>query len=235
MSDYTGTDNLEVMAEAVNYNAFLHAQVAARARPGDAILDFGAGIGTFARELVRRGHAVACVEPDHAQAQRLAAEGLRVVEGLDQLADASLDYAYTLNVLEHIEDDAAAVRGIAAKLRPGGRLLVYVPAFQVLYSSMDRKVGHVRRYRRDGLADVVRDAGLGNVVARYVDSLGFLAALAYRVVGNDDGTIDRRALRTYDRYVFPASRVLDRLVGRWFGKNVLLTAEKPGQAQAQEA
>jgi SAM-dependent methyltransferase len=228
MSDYTGTDNLEVMAEAVNYNAFLHALVAARARPGDRILDFGAGIGTFARELARHGHVVTCLEPDAAQARRLLADGMPVVDDLAALPDASLDYVYTLNVLEHIDDDAAAVRGIAAKLKPGGRLLVYVPAFQVLYSSMDRKVGHVRRYRRAGLERVVRDAGLGNVAARYVDSLGFLAALAYRFVGSDDGTIDRRALRTYDRFVFPPSRLLDRIVGRWFGKNVLLTAEKPG-------
>ena len=227
MSDYTGTDNLEVMAEAVNYNAFLHAQVAALARPGDRVLDFGAGIGTFARELARHGHAVTCLEPDAAQARRLAAEGLPVVGDLAELPDASLDYVYTLNVLEHIDDDAAVLRGIAARLKPGGRLLVYVPAFQVLYSSMDRKVGHVRRYRREGLARVVGEAGLGNVVARYVDSIGFLAAFAYRFVGNDDGSIDRGALRTYDRYVFPLSRVLDRLFGRWFGKNVLLTAEKP--------
>ena len=227
MSDYTGTDNLEVMAEAVNYNAFLHAQVAALACPGDRILDFGAGIGTFARELARHGHAVACLEPDAAQAQRLAGEGLRVVASLDELPDASLDYVYTLNVLEHIDDDNAAMRGIAARLKPGGRLLVYVPAFQVLYSSMDRKVGHVRRYRREGLARVVADAGLVDVVARYVDSIGFLAAFAYRFVGNDDGSIDRGALRAYDRFVFPVSRVLDRLFGRWFGKNVLLTATRP--------
>jgi SAM-dependent methyltransferase len=228
MSDYTGTDNLEVMAEAVNYNAFLHAQVAARARPGDRIVDFGAGIGTFARELARTGHEVVCLEPDAAPAQRLAEQGLRVVGGLDELDDASVDYIYTLNVLEHIDDDAAAMRGLAAKLRPGGRLLVYVPAFQVLYSSMDRKVGHVRRYRREGLSALVAGAGLGHVVARYVDSLGFLAALAFRVLGNDRGDINRGALRTYDRFVFPVSRVLDRLAGRWCGKNVLLTADKPG-------
>src|SRR5688572_21423907 len=79
MDDYTGTDNLEVMAEAVNYNAFLHAQVAARARAGDRILDFGAGIGTFARELARQGFEVACLEPDPQQAQGLAADGLHVV------------------------------------------------------------------------------------------------------------------------------------------------------------
>ena len=227
MNDYTGTDNLEVMAEAVNYNAFLHAQVAARARTGDRILDFGAGIGTFARELARRGFEVACLEPDPQQARRLAAAGLPVVGDLGEVPDASFDYVYTLNVLEHIDDDGAAMRQLAAKLRPGGRLFVYVPAFQALYSSMDRKVGHVRRYRREGLATLVAGAGLGDVHARYIDSLGFLAALAYRVFGNDRGDIDRRALRAYDRWVFPLSRVLDAVAGRWFGKNVLLTAGKP--------
>jgi SAM-dependent methyltransferase len=228
VNEYTGTDNLEVMAEAVNYNAFLHAQVAATARPGDRALDFGAGIGTFALEFARNGGDVACLEPDPAQAGRLEASGLRVFRSLDEVADASLDYAYTLNVLEHIDDDAAAMRALAAKLRPGGRLFVYVPAFPVLYSSMDRKVGHVRRYRREGLAALVAGAGLQDVRARYVDSLGFLAALAYKWIGNDRGDIDRGALRFYDRFVFPPSRLLDRAAGRWFGKNVLLTARRPG-------
>lgn len=227
MTDYTGTDNLEVMAEAVNYNAFLHAQVAAHAHAGDRALDFGAGIGTFALEFARRGGDVACLEPDAAQAARLEGLGLLVFRDLDDVADASLDYVYTLNVLEHIDDDAAAMRALAAKLRPGGRLFVYVPAFPVLYSSMDRKVGHVRRYRREGLGALVATAGLRDVRARYVDSLGFLAALAFKWLGNERGDIDRRALRLYDRFVFPPSRALDRLVGRWFGKNVLLTARKP--------
>jgi SAM-dependent methyltransferase len=228
MTDYTGTDNLEVMAEAVNYNAFLHAQVAANARAGDRALDFGAGIGTFALEFARNGGDVACLEPDAAQAARLERLGLRAYRTLDDVADGSLDYVYTLNVLEHIDDDAAAMRGLAAKLRPGGRLFVYVPAFPVLYSSMDRKVGHLRRYRREGVAALVEGAGLRGVDARYVDSLGFLAALAFKWLGNDRGDLDRRALRAYDRYAFPLSRALDRLVGRWFGKNVLLTARKPG-------
>ena len=75
------------------------------------------------------------------------------------MPDASFNYIYTLNVLEHIEDDAAALRSLHAKLTDGGKLLIYVPAFPVLYTSMDAKVGHVRRYTRDTLMTRVTAAG----------------------------------------------------------------------------
>lgn len=224
MSAYSGTDNLEVMADAVNYNAFLLDAVRALAHSGDRILDFGAGIGTIAERLAAAGLAVTCLEPDAGQRQRLRDQGLATCAALDDVADGSLDYLYTINVLEHIEHDSDAVAAIARKLRPGGRLLIYVPAFDLLYSSMDRKVGHFRRYRRGPLAKLVAANGFGGISARYADSLGFLAALLYRVLGRDDGGINPRALKFYDRAVFPLSRMLDRLFGRLFGKNVLLTA-----------
>lgn len=226
MNEYAGTDNLEVMAEAVKYNAFLASQVASMARPGDRILDFGAGIGTFARCMAEGGHDVVCLEPDPAQAQRLRAAGLAVRESLADIDDDSLDYIYTLNVLEHIEDDQSVLAGFARKLKQGGRLLVYVPAFALLYSSMDRKVGHLRRYRRGGLLSQVAAAGFADADARYVDSLGFFATLAYKVSGNSSGGINMRMLKFYDRFLFPASRIADKVFGKAFGKNILLTARK---------
>ncbi|HEY2346202.1 MAG TPA: methyltransferase domain-containing protein [Xanthomonadaceae bacterium] len=215
------------MAEAVNYNAWLARRVALVARSGDQILDFGAGTGTFASILAQAGHSVACVEDDEELARRLRTDGFEVVASLDRIEAGTIDYVYSLNVLEHIQDDAAALAGIARALAPGGTLLLYVPAFQVLYSSMDRKVGHFRRYRRQGLEALAAAAGFIDVRSRYADSLGFFAALAYRWIGSDSGTLDRRSVVLYDRCVFPVSRMLDRLFGRLFGKNVLLTACKP--------
>jgi hypothetical protein len=89
---------------------------------------------------------------------------------------------------------------------------------------MDRRVGHVRRYRRSRLVRLLEQAGYSVEKARYADSLGFVAALVYRVLGSDDGSINRRALAFYDRWVFPVSVLLDRVVGRWFGKNVIVLA-----------
>lgn len=225
-NDYTGTDNLEVMAEAVNYNAYLLDLVRRQARADQRIVDFGAGIGTFARTLAAEGLRVLCIEPDARQAAAIAGAGLEVAPSLDEVADDSIDFLYTLNVLEHIEDDAAVLRLMHAKLKPGGRLLVYVPAFQVLYSSMDRKVGHVRRYRRRDLAARVAAAGFRVERARYADAIGFFASLAYRFAGNDQGTLNRRALVLYDRVVFPLSRALDVVAWPFFGKNALVLARK---------
>ena len=227
MSDYSGTDNLEVMAGAINYNDFLADLVLSRARPGDRILDFGAGIGTFAAVIAKAGHEVCCIEPDPKQAAVIAQRGLEVHAALDLIADASLDYIYTLNVLEHIEDDTAMLRQLRSKLKPAGRLLVYVPAFQILYSSMDRKVGHYRRYRADALAGLARGAGFKVSDARYADCLGFFATLVFKLLGGNSGEVNGSALVIYDRFAFPLSRLGYRAVGRWFGKNVLLFAENP--------
>jgi SAM-dependent methyltransferase len=223
---YTGTENLEVMKEAVNYNRALLDLVRMRARKDSRIVDFGAGVGTFALPLQREGYTVECVELDDAERRVLEANGLPAYRTLAGVANASVDFVYTFNVLEHIDDDAATLREIHRVLRPGSALLVYVPAFPVLYTSMDRRVGHLRRYRRHDLRRKVEAAGFDVQTAEYVDALGFLATLAYRFAGSSAGAIDRGALRFYDRFVFPVSRWSDRALKRVIGKNLLVVAAK---------
>jgi 2-polyprenyl-3-methyl-5-hydroxy-6-metoxy-1,4-benzoquinol methylase len=227
-SAYSGTDNLEVMREAVNYNRWLIDLVKDRARIGDQLLDFGAGVGTFAVALAGAGYRVICVEPDAMQRATIARHGLTAYPDLTSISDETVDFAYTYNVLEHIDDDRAALAALARKIRRGGKLLVYVPAFDVLYTSMDRKVGHVRRYRTGDLVRKVEHVGLTVREAEYVDSLGFVATLAYRALGSDTGDINRAALRAYDRFVFPVSRIVDLAARHWFGKNALVVAERTG-------
>lgn len=223
---YTGAENLEVMKEAVNYNRMLIDVVKRHARRGERVLDFGAGVGTFALPMQRDGYAVECVELDDAQRATLAAQGLTVHRTLEGIRDGSVDFVYTLNVLEHIDDDVGALRDIGRTLRDDGRLLVYVPAFPVLFTRMDQRVGHLRRYRRHDLRAKVDAAGFDVLRNDYVDSLGFLATLVYRMTGSRSGAIDRGALRAYDRYVFPMSRRLDLALRHVIGKNLLLIARK---------
>lgn len=227
MSKYLGTENLEIMDDAVNYNAYLSRLVRAYALPTDRILDFGAGIGTFSLPLKREGFNVSCVETDPRQLQRVTENGVPGFSDLMTVPNETYDYIFTLNVLEHIEDDQVALRDLAIKLKPGGHLLIYVPAFQVLFSSMDRAVGHFRRYRLDGLSEQVNSAGFEIKEARYIDSIGFIASLVFKYIGNKDGALNRNAVILFDRVAFPVSLLLDLATKRLFGKNLLIIAVRP--------
>jgi SAM-dependent methyltransferase len=214
--------NLEVMAQAERYNRFLLDLVLPLAR-GRRVLDFGAGSGTFAHALAAEGMEVIAVEPDAGLREKLS---VRKHADVSEVGSECVDLVYSFNVLEHIEDDAAALAQLRRVLRPGGRLLLYVPAFMLLYSEMDRRIGHLRRYRKQPLKQRVREAGFALDDARYADSLGFFAALAYKAFGPRDGTLNPRGVRLYDRYVFPLSRVLDLGCDPVIGKNLIVRATK---------
>ena len=229
---YTGVDNLEVMTSAPRYLRFLNdsiGKVAGPPRPGLRLLDFGAGTGTHAFDLRGRGYSVSCAEIDDRLRTSLLDAGFDARPTPAAFAGHGFDLVYTMNVLEHIDDDLDALRELHGVLAPGGRLVVYVPALEVLYSSMDRKVGHVRRYRRRPLEELVRGAGFDVERCAYVDSLGFFTTLLYKLVGSRQGDIDPRTVSLYDAAIFPVSRAIDRITSRALGKNLLLFARRPGE------
>jgi SAM-dependent methyltransferase len=223
---YTGVDVLETLDRATNYNSLLLDLILDSSGDCSRMLDFGAGIGTFAKLVRNRGIDVVCVEPDALLANGLVREGFLTFNDLNEVPDDSFHFIFTLNVLEHIEDDGAACCGLAAKLAKGGRLLIYVPAFTCLWTRLDKRLEHCRRYRRARLEQLARSAGLTIWKTRYADSLGFFATLGFKLFGNKNGDLSARAVNFYDRYIVPLSRSLDFVFGRLFGKNVYLIASK---------
>lgn len=215
---------MDVIDAAERYNRHILEQAIAHAGSARSVLDFGAGRGRLATGLVAHGFDVHCVEPDAGLRQRLAAEGLPSVGSIAELGDRRFDYVVSVNVLEHCPDDAEVVRALHGRLSGGGRCFIYVPAFQMLWSANDALVGHHRRYSKLGLSRLFTEAGFTVEDVRYVDSLGFVAALAFRYLGRRDGEITARSVRAYDRLVFPASRILDRALQGVVGKNLLLRA-----------
>jgi SAM-dependent methyltransferase len=222
---YSGAAELETMEVARNYNDFLASAVLSSVDLMRPVLDFGAGLGTHARALRARGLDVRCIELDARLRGRLQAEGFETRATVTEFGPAAFGSVYSLNVLEHIEDDAAALRELYSAMQSGGRLVMYVPAFPLLFSAMDRRVGHVRRYRKRPLTALVTAAGFRVERCRYVDSLGFGAALTYRLVSRS-GRLSPRSVERYDRFVFPLSRTIDRLTSRWIGKNLLLECRR---------
>jgi len=133
-----------------------------------------------------------------------------------------------INVLEHIADDAAELQLAHSVLRPGGTLLVFVPALQWLYSDFDRSIGHVRRYHREPLARLVRTCGFEILRLRYFDIAGVLPWLVTMVWPR--GRLRPASVRLYDRLVTPVMRRIERVFEPPIGKNLLLVARRPADS-----
>jgi SAM-dependent methyltransferase len=216
---YSGGE-LPLMAQAVRWKSY----VADLIRPGmgASVLEVGAGIGNnipflFAPPVL---HWTA-LEPDAAQAAQITDATVRVVVGtLTAIAATErFDAILYLDVLEHIEDDAQELRDAAARLAPGGRVIVLSPAHPFLFSPMDEAVGHYRRYTKAGLGALTPEGcRLERLIM--VDSVGFFASLANRLLLRSE-QIAAGQVRLWDGFMVPVSRVLDRVLLRRFGKSVL--------------
>ena len=227
-----GGENLEVMAEARNYNQFLCDLVSRYADGAASVVDFGAGIGTFSGCLDLAPQDVHCIETEAASREAILQRGFNAYSDAAELAPGSIPYVFTLNVLEHIEDDAAAVEDLFGLLKPGGRLFVYVPAFSILFTSMDSHVGHHRRYRLRELVRLIEGAGFVVEKSAYTDALGFFATLLFKLFDKPEpAPLNPKLVRFYDRLIFPLSRLLSVPLAKVLGKNVYVVARKPGEPQ----
>lgn len=131
-------------------------------RPGRA-LDIGAAGGGNTRVLRAHGWRPVALEYSQDGARVAADRGLDTMRADARclpVRSASLDLIVAFDVLEHIEEDHAAAAEIRRCLRPGGTALIAVPCDMKLWSTHDVAVGHVRRYDRASLRDVVEKAGL---------------------------------------------------------------------------
>ena len=221
---YSGVDILEALESAHNYNDYLTRLVRGSTESRE-LIDFGAGTGTFAKRLREEGFRVVCIEPDFSQRERLIEGGFDVFPDIDSLPDQSLPFVFSLNVFEHIEDDQRAIEKIYQKLVPGGALLLYVPAFHCLWSTLDDKICHYRRYTRKTLRTLVKSK-FSIEKLQYVDSLGFIAALSFRLLRREATSLTTKSIAWYDKWVFPFSRMLDILFHRFLGKNVFVICKK---------
>lgn len=189
----------------------------------NSVLDFGAGTGTLC-ELFREMTGVAphTLEVDRQLREILVSRGFDPVEAIDQIT-GQFDLIYTSNVLEHIEDDIGTMKRLRTKLSPGGRIAIFVPAFNVIWTTLDDKVGHHRRYTKATLREHLESAGYTIERISYCDSVGFILAILFKLIGNKSGEPSEFALTVFDNVLWPVSRVVDA-INPFFGKNVLAIA-----------
>ncbi len=226
-----------VMAEMRHYPRYLFDQIAPAL--GHRILEIGVGFGTYTPWLLERGEVLAA-DTDAAcltrVCQELACDRLHAVrldlgdaESVGRCAAFRPDSVVCINVLEHIADDAAALRGLHGIVEPRGMLALIVPAHQALFGRMDAEAGHHRRYTRAGVRDLVTAAGWHLEWCRYVNALGAAGWWVHnrlrRTAGLNDPAANRQ-IRRSDRWLPLVARLTDPLLGGVCGLSVVAVGRR---------
>ena len=177
--DAVGAATLERIGSAQAFNRWMFDRLSRWM--GSRVLEIGSGIGNMSRFFVDRERVV-LTDTDSAyrtllQEQFGDRDNVAVVELClphvpDELAGERFDTIVCLNVLEHIDDDDASLRSMHDLLTPGGRLVLLVPAFPGLYGSLDRALGHHRRYTRKRLRTQYANTGFAMRRLEYFNLAG---------------------------------------------------------------
>ena len=201
---------------------------------GDTVLEVGAGIGNMTARLMGRRLVYVAGEKDplylHALGNRFLRTPNVTVRKIDpecaadfQGLEACFDTVLAVNVLEYVEDPAATLAILAQTLKPAGVLIVLVPQGRGLYGSLDRTMGHRRRFQREEAVRLLHDAGLK---VEKIRSLNKISApswwLSSRVLRTSN--ISKLALKIFDKTVWIWRRI-DRALP-WRGLSLILVARK---------
>lgn len=176
-----GEQTLEVFADTPRINAWMYSKFSAHVR--GRVLEVGSGLGNLSQLLVRDAEHAVLTDMEPAYIARLRStfgDNPRVEVAHFELGSeppASVnkhryDAILAMNVIEHVRDDLGAVRSLVELLKPGGHLLVYVPACQFAFGTLDEELAHFRRYSARSLTELLERAGLVTDRARYMNLLG---------------------------------------------------------------
>ena len=232
---YPGSE-LEVFQHAKNWKSY-YGEILRPWIQGE-VLEVGAGYAattpTLVNSKVKKWHLL---EPDPQNFLRLQTylPSLRTQSpsvqffsqqgNLSQLGSSQVfDTVCYIDVLEHIQNDQEELQRAETHLKPGGFLVVLSPAHQFLFSPFDQAIGHFRRYTKNSLLKLLSPR-LRPHNLFYLDSVGFLASLANRLFLKSAHPTNSQ-IQLWDRYMVPASRLLDPVIGRSFGKTVILIAQR---------
>jgi SAM-dependent methyltransferase len=228
-------NDLETMQAARRYSAHLFELF--RPYIGRRVLEVGSGIGTMSRPLADAADLVIGIEPNINCATR-AEEAMRGhsrfslrVCHLEECDRAELhghrfDTVVCVNVLEHIEDDAEALRTFKDVLVQGGRALIFVPAVQAAYGPLDAELGHHRRYSKPSLARAFGEAGLSLEALRYSNPIG-LVGWMYNSHVRKSRMHSLTQVKIFDALVAPWALPIEQVLTPPIGLSLIAVGRKP--------
>ena len=228
--EYSSTE-LGAMERAANYRRWICDVFTPHIGP--RVLEVGAGIGTFSEMLLCHPCVRELIALEPAAnlfpilARRLASEprAQALQSGLEDATLPVVDSVVLVNVLEHVDDDARLLERAHSALADGGTLLLFVPALEWLYGSLDRAFEHVHRYSKERLARRLSSAGFRVGLLRYMNLPGIFSwFVAGRLMRHT--TLWPADVAFYDRFVVPMVRRVESVWNPPIGQSLIAVAEK---------
>ncbi len=236
-SDPSGFETLEAFSQAGAFNRWLYQKIVKYVQ--GKTLEIGSGIGNISAFLLKDLDDVSLsdLRPEYCRLLQNKFSYDSHLKGVYEM-DLSLedfnskypeliekfDTVIALNVIEHITDDLLAIRNAKALLKKNGKLVILVPAGQWLYNSIDRELGHIKRYSKSGLNELMESAGLFVADCRYFNAA---AILGWWVSGNilREKTISSAKLNIYNRMI-PFFKIMDWFISPFMGISVISVGRK---------
>lgn len=234
VSSLYNLEDQERMSPARNYFAWQNRIIAREL--GARVIEVGCGIGNFTQTILDR-EAVLGVDIDLncivLYRQRFAGcanlEAKLCDVSSDQflaLREFAADSCVALNVLEHIEDDHGVLARMASVLRPGGVIVLLVPAFAFLYGPIDRNLGHVRRYTPSSIRSMAEALNLQVSKLRFINLVGFFGWWMNARVLKLEAQSEHQ-IGIFDRWIVPIASRIEEHINPPLGQSLLAVLKVP--------
>jgi 2-polyprenyl-3-methyl-5-hydroxy-6-metoxy-1,4-benzoquinol methylase len=236
--DKEGLDTLLAISKADAFNKWMYDAIAPFLKGN--ILEIGSGIGNISRYFIHDGKTITLSDIrtnylDYLTQHYRSSPFVKGIEAIDLVkADfknqyekllLQFDSVFALNVVEHIKDDTEALVNLTKLVKPGGTVLILVPANKWLYNGLDKELHHYRRYSARELESRMASAGVTDIKSSYFNALGAAGWML-------NGSLLRKRIITADQMsvfnkLVPAARLIDSLVKKFLGLSLIVTAQKP--------
>jgi 2-polyprenyl-3-methyl-5-hydroxy-6-metoxy-1,4-benzoquinol methylase len=237
ISDETGLETLEIFAGLNKFNSWLFETIAPYCK--DDLLEIGSGIGNISELLLQKFISVTLSDLRTEYCQILQKKfgsnnHLKNIYAIDLAENAfenkyaslqnGFDTIVASNIIEHIQDDRQAIKNSRSMLKKNGRLIVLVPAYNILYNGFDKELGHFHRYTKNSLSKLFNNEGFDVVHTQYFN---FMAIFGWWFSGSvlKKKILPRNQLVLYNKLI-PLIKLADRIMMNQIGLSVIAVGEK---------
>ncbi len=235
--DEEGMGSLEAISSAPQFNEWMYQTISKNFK--GQTLEIGSGIGNISEHFIKRDKKIMLTDIRKNYCNYLRREwskndsvlGVEEVDIVDPDFDTKYqhhlekyDAVFALNVVEHIKDDALAIKNCKKLLKQGGRLVILVPAYQFLYNEFDKALEHYKRYNRKELLDLFHQADFQIERSLYFN---FIGIFGWYVSGNilKKKVIPTGQMKLYNSLV-PIFKIIDKVLLNKIGLSVIVEGVK---------